>query len=518
MTLLAAALALASFAYPFGRDQAAHGYIGLRWLEGAIPYRDTFDIKPPGVFFAHLVAFRVFGPHMGAIRALDLLVSVIPGALLLGRACASPRWPRAARVPLLALVAAFHALLYFGTFDFWCTAQSETWCNLVSCLAIGGAATAARGRLVRAAFIQGVAAAAMLLFKPPALLIDLACIAVALHHLEEGTWRRSLASAARFAGVAGLGAASVLGPVVVYFAAHRGLSAMVEVLFVTTARYAKTGSSAASFGESVDEVFRSLYVFGGLPVLLVVAAGLRLRDPRAPRRTKARYRLGLVALSAAFLAVTVQRKFFLYHWVLAVPPLTFLAATAIADARAAFAARRGGPAREAGLVALLVVPLLGGGAGLHEALHVAALAPDYLRSGRAEAFDPAFDHPGSYGWIEYRRVAEAIARRTTSADRVLVRGFEPQLYMLANRRYAGRHFWSLFAGGSVYSMPEYAREDCDAFLASPPRLVVAFNMPRPDIEDARTYEKMGYRRVEDVGVFALLERPEPTPRLGQCPW
>ncbi len=516
---LALLMALASFTYPFGRDQATHGYIGLRWLEGAIPYRDTFDIKPPGVFFAHLLAFRLFGAHMGAIRVLDLCASVIPGALLLGRACHDPRWPRGARLHHLALTASFHALLYFGTFDFWCTAQSETWCNLVSCLAIGGAAAADRKRVASVALMQGVAAAGMLLFKPPALVISLACIAFVLHALRAGTWRATSTIWLRFAANAALGSAAVLAPVLGYFAAHRGLTSMYEVLVITTARYARTGSSAASFIESVGEIFMAFSVFSGIPLLLVTAAVVRLRTAGVPRRTRARYRLGLTALAAAVLAVAVQRKFFLYHWVLAVPPLTFLASTALADARAAFARRRGGPGRETGLLALLAVALLGGGDGSEEALHVAALAPDYLRSGRLEAFDPAFDHPGFYGWIEYRRIAAAIARRSAPTDSVLVRGFEPQLYVLADRRYQGRHFWSLFVAGSVFSMPAlYGPEDCRAFLDAPPRLVVAFNTDRPPIEDARTYEKIGYRRVDDISVFAVLERIEPPIPLERCPW
>ena len=40
----------ASLAWPFGWDTSVHYYVGREWLlRGAIPYRDTFDHKTPGI-------------------------------------------------------------------------------------------------------------------------------------------------------------------------------------------------------------------------------------------------------------------------------------------------------------------------------------------------------------------------------------------------------------------------------------------------------------------------------------
>lgn len=40
----------ASFLYaPLGRDQGAFIYIGREWLHGRLPYRDSFDMKPPAI-------------------------------------------------------------------------------------------------------------------------------------------------------------------------------------------------------------------------------------------------------------------------------------------------------------------------------------------------------------------------------------------------------------------------------------------------------------------------------------
>jgi hypothetical protein len=47
--VVAIVLGVASFVYPFGRDQGLYYYVGREWaLRGAIPYRDVFDHKTPG--------------------------------------------------------------------------------------------------------------------------------------------------------------------------------------------------------------------------------------------------------------------------------------------------------------------------------------------------------------------------------------------------------------------------------------------------------------------------------------
>ena len=61
-----------SLFYPFGRDQATHGYIGREWLAGRLPFVSTFDIKTPGIFFVHMATFAIFGEHPWGLRVVDL--------------------------------------------------------------------------------------------------------------------------------------------------------------------------------------------------------------------------------------------------------------------------------------------------------------------------------------------------------------------------------------------------------------------------------------------------------------
>jgi len=514
--------AVVSLSYPHGRDQATHGYIGLRWLEGRIPYRDTFDIKPPGVFFAHTLAYAVFGESMLALRALDLLVSVLPTGLVLAFATLPKHAVNAARTRHLVRVTAFHALTYFGTFDYWCTGQSETWCCVVASVAIHSAVTESRHTRARTAFVQGLALGGMLLFKPPAVVLVLACIAFVLHAQRPsdrslGAWFRLISA---FVAMSAAGASLLVLPVLAYFAVHRSLGAMFDVLVVTTARYAKTGSSAASLVDSIGEIFMMFATFNGLPLLLLAGAVVRLKNTGTHESSRRRYRLGLMVFAGAVVAVGAQRKFFLYHWVLAVPALTFLAGSALADLHETIDTngkeRRSLPTQ---ITVLALVLLLVGGDGTDNVLRVASLLPELASARKLEALDPAFVDPGHYHVNEYRTIARHVARVSSPNDDVLVRGFEPQIYLLAGRRYHGRHFWSLFVSGSVFSQPERFRdEDCRAFLSAPPKVVVAFNSDRPPIEAGPTYERMGYRKVADVSVFVVLERDGSKPLPETCPW
>src|SRR5438105_4217292 len=46
-------------AIPLERDEGEYAYIGQRWLLGGVPYRDSFDQKPPGTFMAYALIERL---------------------------------------------------------------------------------------------------------------------------------------------------------------------------------------------------------------------------------------------------------------------------------------------------------------------------------------------------------------------------------------------------------------------------------------------------------------------------
>lgn len=53
-----------------GEDEAFFLVVAQNWLDGFLPYRDVFDIKPPGLFLAVVGAVALFGPTLFGIKML----------------------------------------------------------------------------------------------------------------------------------------------------------------------------------------------------------------------------------------------------------------------------------------------------------------------------------------------------------------------------------------------------------------------------------------------------------------
>src|SRR5262249_12767504 len=127
--LLAAGLLLPSLFYPFGRDQGVFAYAGSVILRGGWPYRDVWDVKPPGIYYTYAAMLACTGSSMAGVRACDLL-AVVATTLLL----------RSVLRPMIGAVAAWlGALLYPAMYlrlGFWGMAQAESYANLWTAAAL----------------------------------------------------------------------------------------------------------------------------------------------------------------------------------------------------------------------------------------------------------------------------------------------------------------------------------------------------------------------------------------------
>ena len=65
-------------AMPLERDEGEYAYIAQQWLQGGLPYRDSFDQKPPGVHLMYVLIEALGGTTPAAIHW----------------ACRSTRWAR----------------------------------------------------------------------------------------------------------------------------------------------------------------------------------------------------------------------------------------------------------------------------------------------------------------------------------------------------------------------------------------------------------------------------------------
>jgi hypothetical protein len=100
-----AVLAWGSLDWPLIHDAPLMHYVAWRIAEGAVPYRDVFDMNFPGVYLLHLAVLEILGPGDAAWRAFDLTWLVL-GGLAIGAFASA--WGATAAVGGGLLFAAYH--------------------------------------------------------------------------------------------------------------------------------------------------------------------------------------------------------------------------------------------------------------------------------------------------------------------------------------------------------------------------------------------------------------------------
>jgi hypothetical protein len=69
--------------YPLGDDQALFTLGAQKMSQGAVLYKDFYDVKQPGIFFFYLTAGRLFGFHEIGSHALDALYILLFSVVLI---------------------------------------------------------------------------------------------------------------------------------------------------------------------------------------------------------------------------------------------------------------------------------------------------------------------------------------------------------------------------------------------------------------------------------------------------
>jgi dolichyl-phosphate-mannose-protein mannosyltransferase len=148
-------------------------YIAWLMTQGAIPYRDVFDMNAPGVYLLHLGVITFLGQGDGAWRFFDLAWLAVTAAALFGFARPmGDAWSGSG--------AALLFILYHLSGGAWRAGQRDFLLTLFLVLAAWGAARAWESGGARAPLLcGGLAAGAGVMVKPQAALFWIACAAVA---------------------------------------------------------------------------------------------------------------------------------------------------------------------------------------------------------------------------------------------------------------------------------------------------------------------------------------------------
>jgi len=367
-------LAWQSRGWPLVHDAPIMHYIAWRIADGAVPYRDLFDMNFPGAYLLHLLVIRVLGPGDLPWRLFDL--TWLAATALAAAVFAAP-WGRPA-----AVIAAVALGLYHLAGGAWQAGQRDfLLCPLLLIGALGVARWLERGDATRRRQLawSGLALGASMTIKPHAVALAAALSVV----IAVTAWRsgggRALAPLAVFVG------AVAVAPVAValWLALIGALPAWRAIVFdYLIPLYSRLGRAAPN-------VYRAwIWIpIAGAVVLSVVSAA-------AAERFRARHVVAVVGVLYGVVHFVAQGKGWEYH-------LYPLAAFALVTMTAEI-----GPALDR-LRRPLAVPLL-----LSVALTLVLL------TGKAMAVSPA-------GWERAkaegaRRLADELAPRLRPGDTVQV--------------------------------------------------------------------------------------------------
>jgi hypothetical protein len=500
---IALAIGLPSLSYPFGRDQGLYFYVAREWIQrGAIPYRDVLDHKTPGIYLLHALSQILFGQHMWAIRVMDM-----GGVALLGYVAArlvTPRGERPAPV-LVALAWLFGSVLFFGYLNWWDTAQSELWYGTLGLGSVAAIRTAQKERTGQA--LSGAFAASAMIMKPPAVWFVLLAL-VLLAHRAWGEREGRIARIVRGKIAFGVGFAVPTVLVFGYFGLHHALPALVDIVVGANGYYVAHETSVSDpidmVGKILDYVgvYNPLSTLGILALIGGIAWGARTKQPEV----RARYVLATAVCSAAFAAVAMQQKFYLLHWDVMVPAATVVFATIAYDALRLSTAKE----RAAWLVlaSFLFAFVLSGRAvqGWFRFVKHAARSADGTIS-RSQFVLPFAFPEIEFSYADSEATGLWLREHSSPDDLVSVRGFQPEIYAVAERRHGGRFFWTTFITNPAraYRRAEWLAEDRRDLDTRPPRFVVVL-ANTTEAPDSASYFP-GYERRVAFGNLVVLERP-----------
>jgi hypothetical protein len=492
-----------TIAYPFGRDQAIFYYVGREWLRGRMPYRDAFDMKPPAIYALNALAILVFGEHQWGIRIFDVVAVLAIGGLAARIVAHSRREEQSWWGPISLIAVA----LYVSSFDFWDTAQVEIFESLAL---LGGfyAASAAKSRR-RATLISGALVAVACMFKPVALLPGLVPLGIVAarewRSAPSGRWRAALLASLEFM----LGGTAIVATVLVYAAAHSILRELLDVV-PYVAHYMRHKGGGVDPLEWTRRVWlqqEGLFTFA---IAVAFALAVRARDDQDARPRQDSLLAGAL-LAGSVASVIVQWKFWPYHWVVTIAPAVLVIAFGFAEAMRS--------ARLPTLVAvwaLAVVSFAGGPswiANRNTSSHWVAKQTWSYWFGwieREEYLASFINEHVDYAYAPEEHVGELIRSHAQPGDELIVRGFEPAIYVVS-----GLGSPSRFASDShitdpsvSYRRAEWLRlHEQECWGRSRPRFVVTF-VARTD--DVASIKAKGYHELAIVERFVVLEREPQT--------
>ena len=424
-----------SLTYPFGWDQGLFAWVGGVIVQGGLPYRDAWDFKGPLVYYAYALAQSLFGVHLWGIRILDAALALLATGAVGQSASAladrtAGRW------------AALIFFLWYASHSFWHTAQPDGWAAMLLVIVLGPVITGSRPASPIRLGATGLAIGAATLFKP----LYAAFLVLPLLHVFLVRPPRRIALAASLVGGWLLVIAGVLG----WFAAQGGLDELVAVHIRFAAAYVEI-SPENPLRELVNYFLSGRVITVALP-LAVYGFVVLWRTGRQPAALLLGGWVGLVVVF-----VTLQNRFYAYHWLPILPAMTLLGTAGLYEVVSRQRTLAGIVC--ATIMIHCVTPIL-----LEEARFLAWVAG---RIDRAAYYD-GYGEPGN----EMRAVWWL--RDQGQPGRLFIFGLHSGIAWISERPTTSRFGSSLalMLGGDVSLRQTYRAEALQALALAPPRYIV----------------------------------------------
>jgi hypothetical protein len=504
-----------SLIYPFGRDQGSYAYAGWVLLDGGVPYRDVFMLKPPMTAVVHSIAMGLFGVNTWAIRVLDVGWTAVTALLV--AMIALELWNRRDAALAAGLVLPF---LYFQI-DYWNIAQTDGWMVLPSAASILSVLRGGRAldRGLRAAvawwLLAGVLAGVAVLFKYTAGAIGLPII-IALAWVAHARDRRAWLGLPAIA----LGGVATLGACWLWLVGAGAWTAFLDSQLGLVAPYVER----RAYADSTAQTLGRLVVLHGLRgdlIPLVWSAPIALPAVlSATRRGSRRAWLALAVVLGWWLVAmggaALQGKFFDYHYLPLTAPTALIVGYGLAVVIRVLLARV--RTRLARVLSILVSIAI-----LFAVTPLGRRARDLaLVAVREESIEQYIERRREYRFPTYdvadiRRVAEAVRDITAPEQRVFVWAFEPTINIRAQRRTVSRFLYNYPFRASEGNRA-YEDELMQALRARPPDVFVVASKDRfpgftgtykdstvllLEFTELDSFLKDRYRPAQSIGRYAL---------------
>jgi hypothetical protein len=491
--LVVALSSLQILLFAFGRDQGIYATVADAVLRGDMPYRDVWDFKPPGIFLVFALARGLFGQNMLAPRMVEVagLILLVVGFTRLGGVFFGKK-----RVGLIggALAVLVHAQL-----EFWHTGQPEAFGGFLTVGALVLTVANKSGKQRWLAWLGvGAAFGCAFLLKPPLAGGVFVCAAYLVRaeqsHRNEG-WRAAVPPLILVA----LGGLLPIALCALWFRLSGAWADLRWTMLDFTPGYTALSwegrGAPQTFYWATEELF---FKFSALNAAGLLAA-LVIRPMHSREREGLFLVLGVISVQLA--GVCMQGKFFPYHYSATLPLVAFLAGLGLYKLW-----RRclmgGVPGVVVFVLFVIVTAIMRTAARDLDSFwdRSAARMRYLLRIGpyeTKEMLDRELTAVADYNFDADQRLASEMRRRTPESAPVFIWGFEPLIYLLADRKPASRFIYNVpqrvqWAQGRARStlMQDLARR--------PPQLIA---VQRNDIFPAVTGDDLDSRR-------ALLTFPE----------